>query len=83
MAVPQNWRTEQYRGMDVHVTALPHGSTQKWDYTVRITDPGADSSSLSSLTDDSGDDDDFSTEEAAVQAGFMKGYALVDKLMTA
>lgn len=81
MTVPQSWRTEQYKGLDVHVTALPHGSTRKWDYTVRITDPGADPSSLSTLAADSGDDDDFSSEESAVQAGFVKGYALVDKLM--
>jgi hypothetical protein len=80
MTVPQSWRTEEYKGLDVHVTALRHGDTKKWDFTVRITDPGADSSSLSALTAGSGDDDDFSTEEAAVQAGFVKGYALVDKL---
>ena len=80
MTVPQSWRTEQYKGLEVHVTALPHGDTKKWDYTVRVTDPGADSSSISTLTDDSGDDDDFATEEAAVQAGFMKGYMMVDKL---
>ena len=80
MKVPQNWRTEQYKGRDVHVTALPHGDTKKWDFTVRVTDPGADSSSLSELAAGSGDDDDFPDEEAAVQAGFVKGYALVDNL---
>lgn len=80
MTAQQSWRTEQYKGLDVHVTALPHGDTKKWDYTVRVTDPGADSSALASLAAGSGDDDDFSTEEAAVQAGFVKGYALVDKL---
>lgn len=80
MTVRQSWRTEQYKGLDVHVSALPHGDTKKWDYTVRISDPGADSSSFSTLTDGSGDDDDFSSEEAAVQAGLRQGYALVDKL---
>ena len=80
MAAPQSWRTEQYKGLDVHVTALPHGATKKWDFTVRISDPGADSSALSALAASSGDDDDFPNEEAAVQAGFVKGYALVDKL---
>jgi hypothetical protein len=80
MTVPQSWRTEQYKGLEVHVTALPHGQTDKWDYTVRITDPGNDSSSFSALAAGSGDDDDFSTEEAAVIAGFAKGYELVDKL---
>jgi hypothetical protein len=77
----QNWRTEEYKGMDVHVTALRHGSdNSKWDYSVRITDPGVDSSALSELTASSGDDDDYPTEEAAVQAGFAKGYKLVDLL---
>ncbi len=80
MTVRQSWRTEQYKGVDVHVSALPHGDTKKWDYTVRISDPGADTSSFSALTDGSGDNDDFSSEEAAVQAGFRQGYALVDKL---
>lgn len=80
MTVSQSWQTEQYKGLDVHVTALPHGNTRKWDYTVRITDPGADSSSFSALAAGSGDDDDFASEEEAVRAGFIKGYALVDKL---
>jgi hypothetical protein len=80
MTTPQNWRTEQYKGLQVHVTALPHGHTKKWDYTVRITNPAGDSSSFSALAAGSGDDDDFPTEEAAVQAGFVKGYALVDTL---
>lgn len=80
MTASQSWRTEQYKGLDVHVTALPHGATKKWDFTVRITDPGADSSALSALAAGSGDDDDFPNEEAAVQAGFVRGYALVDEL---
>ena len=77
----QSWQTEEYKGMDVHVTALPHcGTTAKWDFTVRVTDPGVDSSAAGALTADSGDDEDYATEEAAVQAGFAKGYALVDSL---
>jgi hypothetical protein len=80
MTVSQNWRTEQYKGLEVHVTALPHRDKQKWDYTVRITDPGVDASSISALAAGSGDDADFFTEEAAVQAGFEQGYALVDRL---
>ena len=40
MTDPQNWQTEEYKGMDVHVTALPHcGPTSRWDFTVRVTDP--------------------------------------------
>ena len=81
MINPQNWQTEEYKGMDVHVTALPHGgATSRWDFTVRVTDPGVDSSAASALATGSGDDDDYATEEAAVQAGFSKGYALVDTL---
>jgi hypothetical protein len=77
----QSWQTEEYKGMDVHVTALPHrGTISRWDFTVRVTDPGADSSAASALVAGSGDDDDYATEEAAVQAGFSKGYALVDEL---
>ncbi len=81
MTDQQNWKTEEYKGMDVHVTALQHGdNTSKWDYTVRIADPGADSSAVNALVNDSGDDGDYPTEQAAVEAGFIKGYALVDKL---
>jgi hypothetical protein len=77
----QNWRTEEYKGMDIHVTALHHDEDHsKWDYTVRISDPGVDSSALSVLAAESGDDDDYPTEDAAVQAGFAKGYILVDRL---
>lgn len=86
MTDQQSWRTEEYKGMDVHVTALPHGNAKskwdksKWDYTVRVTDPGVDSSAMSVLAAASGDDHDYSTEDDAVRAGFAKGYALVDML---
>jgi hypothetical protein len=81
MLTEQSWRTEEYKGMDVHVTALPHDrSRSKWDYTVRVTDPGTDSSAVGALATGSGDDGDFLTEEAAVEAGFARGYVLVDKL---
>ncbi|OGQ51229.1 MAG: hypothetical protein A3J24_12515 [Deltaproteobacteria bacterium RIFCSPLOWO2_02_FULL_53_8] len=84
MTDQQNWKTEEYKGMDVHVTALPHDDRKfKWDYTIRIADPGADSSAESALVADSGDDGDYPTEQAAVEAGFIKGYALVDKLKSA
>lgn len=67
--------------MDVHVTALRHGgTTHRWDFTVRVTDPGVDSTAASALAAGSGDDDDYASEEAAVRAGFSKGYALVDQL---
>jgi hypothetical protein len=81
MVSEQSWRTEEYKGMDVHVTALPHDrSKSKWDYTVRVTDPGTDSSAVGALATGSGDDGDFLSEEEAVEAGFAKGYTLVDRL---
>lgn len=77
----QNWRTEEYKGMDVHVTALPHKAMNgKWDYTVRITDPGLDSSANAELASASGDNEDYVSEDAATEAGFVAGYALVDRL---
>jgi hypothetical protein len=82
MGIQQDWHTESYKGMDVHVSALPHdGSATKWDYTVRIAQPGEDSSSSSELTAESGDDRDYLTREAALEAGFAKGYAMVDELL--
>ncbi len=82
MAFEQNWRTEYYRGMDVHVSALPRNARHTlWDYTVRVTQPGEDAGSESELTAQSGDDADFSSEEAAVEAAFLKGYSMVDGLL--
>ena len=82
MEEEQNWRTEEYKGMDVHVTALPHeNSRAKWDYTVRIAQRGADAGAAAELTAGSGDDDDYSTPEKAIEAGFAKGYAMVDRLV--
>lgn len=79
----QNWHTEAYKGMEVHVTALLRdGRVSSWDYTVRVTQPGDDASSESELTAESGDDADYPTEEAAVEAGFVKGYSMVDALFS-
>ena len=81
MEPKQDWHTEEYKGMEVHVTALARGDAQAgWDYTVRVTQPGEDASSESELTVESGDDADYTSEDAAVEAGFVKGYALVDAL---
>jgi len=78
----QDWRTEEYRGMEVHVSALPRDRFRsRWDFTVRVAQPGEDSSSKSELTAESGDDAAYPSKEAAVQAGFAKGYAMVDELM--
>jgi hypothetical protein len=82
MAAEQDWRTESYKGMDVHVSPLPHdGSDSLWDYTVRVSQPGDDPGAESELVAQSGDDADYPTPEAAVEAGFIKGYALVDQLL--
>lgn len=81
MTDEQQWHTETYRGMDVHVSPLPHQGSQAWDYTVRIAQPGEDAGSDSELNARSGDDQDYPTKEAAVEAGFAKGYEMVDALL--
>lgn len=81
VAIEQDWRTEQYKGMLVHVCAVPHDAAHtSWDYSVRITQPGDDSGSESELTAGSGDDVNYPTKQAAVEAGFIKGYSLVDAM---
>jgi hypothetical protein len=82
MSYEQSWRTEYYRGMDVHVSALPRNARHtSWDYTVRVTQPGDDAGSESELTAQAGDDANFDTEEAAIQSALLKGYAMVDSLL--
>ncbi|MDB5841438.1 MAG: hypothetical protein JWQ23_3390 [Herminiimonas sp.] len=78
----QDWRTESYRGVDVHVTALLHAkSSSVWDFTVRISQPGDDPGTGSELIAQAGDDADFPSPEKAVEAGFIKGYSMVDELL--
>jgi hypothetical protein len=79
MEKQENWSTESYKGMDVHVTALQkEDSSHQWDYTVRISEPGVDASAESELAAQSGDDADYSSSSEAIAAGFAKGYAIVD-----
>lgn len=81
MASEQDWQTELYKDMEIFVTALPHkGSHTLWDYAVRIAWPGEDPSSDSEVIGKSGDDGNFPSTEAAIEAGFLKGYTLVDNL---
>lgn len=81
MEPKQDWQTEEYKGMEVHVTALARNDARSsWDYTVRVTQPGEDSSAESELAASSGDDADYASEEKAVEAGFVRGYAMVDAL---
>lgn len=78
----QDWHTEEYKGMEVHVSALARDDAHSsWDFTVRVTQPGEDASSESELAAESGDDADYPTAEAALEAGFVKGYAMVDALL--
>ncbi len=80
METQQDWHTESYKGMEVHVLPIAHSAVDsRWDYTVRVVYPGDDPSSDSEIIAKSGDDSDFATREAAVEAGFIKGYALVDE----
>ncbi len=79
MASEQDWQTELYKDMEIFVTALPHaGDASLWDYTVRVAWPGEDPSSDSEVVIKSGDDGDYATREAAIEAGFVKGHVLVD-----
>lgn len=76
-----NWSTELYKGMEVHVTALQKEKrAQRWDYTVRICEPGVDATAESELVAESGDDADYASQGAALAAGFARGYAMVDGL---
>lgn len=77
-----SWSTELYKGMEVHVTALEkEHAKKKWDYTVRVSEPGVDASSESELVAESGDDADYASQNAALAAGFAHGYAMVDRLL--
>lgn len=65
----------------MHVTALrKEEPPQLWDYSVRICEPGVDASAESELAAESGDDADYDTAEEALEAGFSRGYELVDEL---
>jgi hypothetical protein len=82
MDTQSNWSTELYKGMEVHVTALQKekAANHKWDFTVRVCEPGVDSSAESELVAESGDDSDYSSQGAALAAGFAHGYAMVDQI---
>jgi len=82
MANQQDWHTEEYRGIEVHVSPLARGGDQaSWDYTIRIAERGEDAGSASELSAASGDDGDFPSAEAAVEAGFKKAYEMVDAML--
>lgn len=81
MEKQQNWSTELYKGMDVHVTVLQkEDGSRKWDYTVRISEEGVDASAQSELIAASGDDADYGSANEALAAGFAKGYAMVSQI---
>jgi hypothetical protein len=82
MKPDQEWRTEEYKGLDIHVSALPHEKDRgKWDYTVRVAQPGADAAAAAELAAGSGDDDDYPDAEQAIAAGLRRGQAMVDRLV--
>jgi hypothetical protein len=82
MAYEQDWQTDLYKGMEVHVSALARDDTRKsWDFSVRIAQPGEDASSESELAAESGDDANYPSKSAAITAGFARGYAMVDALL--
>lgn len=81
MEKQQNWSTELYKGMDVHVTVLQkEDGSSKWDYTVRISEEGVDASAQSELIAASGDDADYGSSNEALAGGFAKGYAMVNQI---
>jgi hypothetical protein len=81
MSYRQDWQADIYKGMEVHVTALDRGDGKGWDFSVRIAQPGEDAGSASELALEAGDDGDYPSAQAAVEAGFRKGYAMVDELL--
>jgi hypothetical protein len=81
MEKQENWSTEFYKGMDVHVTVLQkEDGNGQWDYTVRVSEPGVDSTAESELAAKSGDDADYASSGEALAAGFARGYAIVDQI---
>jgi hypothetical protein len=85
MAQQQDWHTEEYRGIEVHVSPFPRSNDNKsWDYSVRIAERGDDSGSASEVSaqsDDEGSEAGYPTADAAVEAGFKRGYAMVDAML--
>jgi hypothetical protein len=81
----QDWQTENYKGMEVHVCAVRHGNDgndgDRWDFEVRVAQPGEDAAYESELTAETGEGAALPSREKAIEAGFAKGYALVDKLV--
>lgn len=81
MEQQQNWSTELYKDMEVHVTTLQkENAAHQWDYTVRICEPGVDATAASELVAKSGDDADYLSTNDALAAGFAKGYEMVNEL---
>ncbi|MDO8305210.1 hypothetical protein [Herminiimonas sp.] len=81
MEKQENWSTELYKGMEVHVTTLQKEEAgHLWDYTVRVCEPGVDASAESELAAESGDDADYASRAEALAAGFVRGYAMVDEI---
>jgi hypothetical protein len=75
-----NWRTEQYKGVDVYVRAS--ATAGQWTYAVRVGEPGVDASAASEMEGWLSGKRPYASEHEALQAAFTHGYALVDDLQS-
>lgn len=90
MTVEANWRTELYKDFDVYVLAIPRAArpgkaakpAAQWDFVVRVCESGADPTAVETLVAHSHDERPLPTREAAEDAGFSRGYGLVDVLLS-
>ncbi|MHA6913933.1 hypothetical protein ACQUJO_12430 [Ralstonia pseudosolanacearum] len=91
MTVEANWRTELYKDFDVYVLAIPRAarasgkaakSAALWDFVVRVCESGADPTAVETLVAHSHDERPLPTRGAAEDAGFARGYGLVDVLLS-
>ncbi|MFP3889972.1 hypothetical protein [uncultured Ralstonia sp.] len=92
MGVEANWRTELYQDFDVYVLAIPRAeraagkgkakpAPAQWDFVVRVCESGADPTAVETLVAHSHDEHPLPSREDAEDAGFARGYGLVDGLL--
>ena len=81
MKPEQTRRTENYKGMHIHVDALSRKHDPcRWDYIVRVAQPVVDANTVAELAARAGDEDDYGDAEQAMAAGLKRGQAMVDRL---
>ncbi len=78
-----DWRVEDYRGMDVYVLVSERegDGPPGWAYEVRIGQEGGDPSDAGDVEMISSGDQIFATRHAAEVAAFSAGYARVDRIL--